>query len=165
MLFPSLFHAASVSVILSQSQHFTNLWHNDKYWFSLQRDSTHKTILFKLILYTTFQRRSIITFIIYKMPIVFWGISLLFHILCIRIGKELDRLIFGHSSSGFISFFFFFFLHWLDKRHMVGQRVWIIDKLASRCMYVQIDARQSPSGSSQYNLVCLYIVGETEQIQ
>lgn len=115
--------------------------------------------------YTTFQRRSIITFIIYKMPIVFWGISLLFHILCIRIGKELDRWIFGHSSSGFISFFFFFFLHWLDKRHMVGQRVWIIDKLASRCMYIQIDARQSPSGSSQYNLVCLYIVGETEQIQ
>lgn len=48
---------------------------------------------------------------------------------------------------------------------MVGQRVWIIDKLASRCMYIQIDARQSPSGSSQYNLVCLYIVGETEQIQ
>lgn len=139
MLFPSLFHAASVSVILSQSQHFTNLWHSDKYWFSLQRQYFSNS-------YTTFQRRSIITFIIYKMPIVFWGISLLFHILCIRIGKELDRLIFGHSSSGFISFFFF--LHWLDKRHMVGQRVWIIDKLASRCMYVQIDARQSLKGSS-----------------
>lgn len=39
----------SISVILSQSQHFTNLWHNDKYWFSLQRDSMCKTILFKLI--------------------------------------------------------------------------------------------------------------------
>lgn len=72
--------------------------------------------------YTTFQRRSIITFIIYKMPIVFWGISLLFHILCIRIGKELDRLIFGHSSSGFISFFFFFYTDlikdtWLDNAY------------------------------------------------
>lgn len=69
--------------------------------------------------YTTFQRRSIITFIIYKI----WGISLLFHILCIRIGKELDRLIFGHSSSGFISFFFFFFYTdlikdtWLDNAY------------------------------------------------
>lgn len=145
MLFPSLFHAASVSVILSQSQHFTNLWHNDKYWFSLQRDSTRKTILFKLI----YNFSKTINYYIYHLQDanLFWGISLLFHILCIRIGKELDRLIFGHSSSGFISFFLFF-LHWLDKRHMVGQRVWIIDKLASRCMYVQIDARQSLKGSS-----------------
>lgn len=47
---------------------------------------------------------------------------------------------------------------------MVGQIVWIIDKLASPCMYTQIDARQSQNGCS-YNLVRLYIVDETEQIQ
>lgn len=162
MLFPSLFHAASVSVILSQSQHFTNLWHNDKYWFSLQRDSMRKTILFKLI----YNFSKTINYYIYHLQdanCVLGYFSTVSHSMHQNWYKTW-QINFWPFLFGFY-IFLSFFLHWLDKRHMVGQRVWIIDKLASRCMYVQIDARQSLSGSSQYNLVCLYIIGETEQIQ
>lgn len=162
MLFPSLFHAASVSVILSQSQHFTNLWHYDKYWFSLQRDSTRKTILFKLIY--NFSNDQLLHLSFTRCQLCFGVFLYWFTFYASELVKNLtDEFLAIPLRVLYLSSFFF--LHWLDKRHMVGQRIWIIDKLASRCMYIQIDARQSPSGSSQYNLVCLYIVGETEQIQ